>query len=102
MAFQAANQPPGQRHVSGHAFAVVLGWIGLVLHILVGFLYLAAGLVAPLYGILFFWAAWIALTIVAVHLLQRRPAWTLVVPVVAALVLFGGIAIGGELLGWRA
>jgi hypothetical protein len=80
----------------------VVAIIGIVAHVAVGYLYLAAGLVAPLYGIVVFWLLWVALLALAIRLLRRHPLWTLAVPFVAAGVLLGGITLGEALLGWTA
>jgi hypothetical protein len=76
--------------------------VGIAGHLVVGYLYLAAGLAAPLYGVLIFWVIWAALLAFALWLLRRSPAWALAVPLVALGVLYGGLALGGSLLGWSA
>ena len=81
---------------------LVLGGVGLVLHLVVAYFYLAAGLVAPAYGVLFLWMVWAVLFGVVLWLLQKHPAWTPVVPVAAMLFLLGVVSLGEALLGWQA
>ena len=83
-------------------WALILGFVGIAAHLVVGYFYLAAGLVAPLYGIVIFWILWAALLGLAIWLVRRHPLWILAIPIVAVGVLFGGIALGGALLGWSA
>ena len=93
----ATTPRPGQP-----VWALVLGFVGIAAHLVVGYFYLAAGLVAPLYGIVVFWVLWAALLGLAIWLLRRHPLWILAVPIVAVAILFGGIALGESLLGWSA
>ena len=98
MRMSADTQPRARQPV----WALVLGFVGIAAHLVVGYLYLAAGLVAPLYGIVIFWVLWAALLGLAIWLLRRHPLWILAIPIVALGVLFGGITLGGALLGWSA
>ena len=93
-----ANSVPNTRRW----LPLVLGGIGLVLHLVVAYFYLAAGLVAPVYGVMFLWTIWAILFAVVLWLLRRHPSWTPVVPVAAVLILFGVLSLGEALLGWRA
>ena len=81
---------------------LVLGFVALAAHLVVGFFYLTAGLVAPLYGLIVLWIAWLALLVLAIWMLRRRTLWILLVPVVAFGILVGGISLGEALLGWTA
>jgi hypothetical protein len=58
--------------------------------------------VAPLYGIVILWVLWAALLGLAIWWLRRHPLWNLAIPIVAAGILFGAIALGGAVLGWSA
>lgn len=79
-----------------------LGLVGLVAHLVVGYLYLAAGLVVPVPWLVVFLIAWVALLVAAIYLLGRHPLWVLAVPVLALGILIGGVSLGGVLLGWSA
>ena len=91
-----------QPRPSQPVWALVLGFVGIAAHLVVGYFYLAAGLVAPLYGIIVFWVLWAALLGLAIWLLRRHPLWILAISIVAVGILSGGIALGGALLGWSA
>ncbi len=63
---------------------------------------MVSGLVAPLGGVVALWALWLALLGLALWLLRRRPAWTLVVGPVALLAWLAVVTFGGRYLGWTA
>jgi hypothetical protein len=81
---------------------LALGWLGLALHLAVGYVYLTVGLVAPLWGVLSLWTLWLIMLAAAVWLLMRHPVWALAVPAAAVLILVGTLWFGGSLLGWSA
>ena len=81
---------------------IVLGGIGLVLHLAVFALYLVAGLAVPPYGVLFLWTIWAVLFGIAIWLLRTHPAWTPLVPIGAVVIFYGVLSLGEALLGWRA
>jgi hypothetical protein len=80
----------------------VAGWLGLVLHLPVLIWYAASGLVAPLWAVITLLAAWVALLVVAIILLRRRPIVVPLVPIFAAALWFAAISAGGAWLGWTA
>lgn len=80
----------------------VLGYLGIAAHVVVGYLYLVAGLVTPAPWLVGFLLAWVALLGVAIWLHRRHPLWVLAVPGVALILLVGGVSLGGALLGWTA
>lgn len=80
----------------------VLGALGIVAHSGVGYVYLAAGLVVPMPWLIGFLLLWLALLVLAIRLWRRKPLWVLAIPVVAVLLLVGGVSLGGALLGWNA
>ena len=98
--FGQMSQPPGPP-ARQPAWARTLGFVGVAAHFVAGYFYVAAGLVAPLYGIVVLWILWVALLAVAVWLLRRHPLWILAIPFVAVGILYGGIAFGETVLGWR-
>ena len=75
--------------------------VAAILHAAVGFMYLASGLMAPLYGIAILWAIWIACAVVLVWHRKRGPI-LLVVPVAAGLLWFGIMSFGDAVLDWTA
>ena len=66
-----------------------------MLHLGVGVLYLAAGLVAPLWAVLLLWAGWLVLAYLLVRLWARRAPLALLVPL-AAIGLILGVVTAGE------
>lgn len=80
----------------------VLGLVGIAAHLVVGYFYLASGLVVPPVWVAVFIIIWMALLVVAIVLLRRHPLWVLLIPVIALAVLIGGVTLGGALLGWQA
>src|SRR3712207_5240064 len=64
--------------------------------------FFAAGLVAPLWAVIPLVAVWVALFVLGRPWWRRRPLWSLVLPVVALLVWWGGITAGETWLGWTA
>jgi hypothetical protein len=75
--------------------------VACLVQALVGFFYLFAGLVAPLYGVLIMWAIWIAATVALVRFRDRGPV-TWVIPAISAALWFAVIWIGDSFLGWTA
>jgi len=64
--------------------------------------YFAAGLMAPLWAVIVLCVVWATLFVLGCLWFRRRPLWTLPLPVVAALVWWGGLTAGEALLGWTA
>lgn len=92
---------PGAPVARRSAWALAVGWLGLVAHAAVGWLYLASGLVAPGYGVLLLWALWVILLVIAIRLLRARPVWTPVIPATAAGLWLLVMYLGEVLLGWQ-
>jgi hypothetical protein len=80
---------------------VVAGLAGAA-HLVVGFYYLAGGLVIPGAVLFPLWVLWVVLAVVLVRFALRRSWWTPVVPVVAALVLVLTVTVGEQAFGWTA
>ena len=71
-------------------------------HLVVGYFYLAGGLVIPGYALIPLWVLWLVLAAVLVRLAVRRSWWTPAVPVAAAAVLVLVIVLGEQVFGWQA
>jgi len=71
-------------------------------HLVVGYFYLAGGLVVPGYALIPLWVLWLVLAVVLVRLALRRSWWTPAVPVAAAGVLALVLVIGEQVFGWQA
>ena len=78
------------------AVAVLAG----VLHVVVGFFYLAGGLVIPGYVLLPLWVVWFVLAWWLVTLARRNSWWTPLPPVAAAVLFLVVITVGEQVLGW--
>ncbi|TRY20228.1 hypothetical protein FOJ82_05035 [Tessaracoccus rhinocerotis] len=90
----ASPAPPGWKRA--------LGIVGLVAHLVVGYIYLTVGLVTPMPWYALFLLVWAALLVLGIVLLRRHPLWVLLVPVLAFGLLVGGVSLGGAFLGWTA
>ena len=80
---------------------VVAGLAGLA-HLVVGYFYLAGGLVIPGYVLIPLWVLWLVLAAVLIRLAVRRSWWTPAVPVVAAAVFVLVLVLGEQAFGWQA
>ena len=80
---------------------LVVAVLAGVLHLVVGFYYLAGGLVIPGYVLVPLWLVWLLLAWWLVTLARRNSWWT-PLPAVAAAVLFVlVITVGEQVLGWQ-
>jgi hypothetical protein len=77
-------------------------WAGLAAHLLVLVWYAASGLVAPPWAVAGLLVVWVALLLVGLWLGRTRPAWMLLVPVVAVVIWFAVISAGDAFLNWTA
>jgi hypothetical protein len=82
--------------------ARIAGWVGLLGHVAVGFFYAASGLLAPPWAVIVLLVTWTGLLVLAIVLLRRRPAWTLLVPAAAVLIWFAAMSAGDAWLNWTA
>lgn len=92
------TESPARRPV----WPFLLGVVGIGAHVVVGYFYLVAGLVTPVYGLIVFWIVWAALFVVALRMLRRHPLRILPIPLAAFGILLGGMSLGGAVLGWSA
>lgn len=75
---------------------------GVILYLLVGFPYLASGLVVPYPWVFLLWAAWVGGLVVLVRVVRRAPIWTPAVAVGAVAFWVLVVQLGDWLLGWTA
>jgi hypothetical protein len=80
---------------------VLAGLAGLA-HLVVGYFYLAGGLVIPGPVLIPLWLLWLVLAVVLVRLAIRRSWWTPAVPVVAAVVFVLVLVVGEQSFDWQA
>jgi hypothetical protein len=82
--------------------ARVLAILGLVLHFVLGFIFVfGGGMVAPMYGVVLLTAAWLLLLALGLSWWRSAPLRVLLVPIVAFV--FGSVVlwIGGRYLDWQ-
>jgi hypothetical protein len=89
---------PGQRR-TGPVVVAVLAGLG---HLVVGWFYLAGGLVIPGPVLFPLWALWLVLAAVLVLLAVRGSWWTPAVPIGAAAVFVLALVLGEQVFGWQA
>ena len=89
---------PVRRPVGPLLLAVAAG----LAHLVVGFYYLAGGLVIPGEVLVPLWLLWVVLSVVLIRLAVRRSWWTPLVPIAAAAAFVLTLVVGGEVFGWVA
>jgi hypothetical protein len=75
-------------------------WLAVLLHLVVGFFYLASGLLAPLWAVAGLAIIWIVLAALAVWQWRTRPGWVIATPFCAAAIWFTVLWLGDVFLGW--
>ena len=78
----------------------VLGGIALAGLLAMSILFFATGLMAPLWAIVGFIAIWAILFLLGCLWIRRHPWRVVLLPAIAAVILFGGLRAGAALLGW--
>jgi hypothetical protein len=78
----------------------VLGGIALAGLLAMSILFFATGLMAPLWAIVGFITIWAILVLLGCVWIRRHPWRVVLLPVIAAIILFGGLRAGTALLGW--
>ena len=91
-----AGEAPSRPSLIGY----VLGGIALAALLGMSIWFLATGLMAPLWAVIAFMAIWLILVVLACVWIRRHPWRVLILPVIAAGILFGGLRAGAALLGW--
>ena len=79
---------------------LVVAVLAGVLHLVVGFYYLAGGLVIPGYVLVPLWVVWFLLASWLVSLARRNSWWTPLAPVAAAVLFLVVLTVGEQVLGW--
>jgi hypothetical protein len=79
---------------------VLAGLAGLA-HLVIGYFYLAGGLVIPGGVLIPLWLLWLALAAWLVRLAVRRSWWTPLAPALAAVVFVLVLVVGEQALGWQ-
>jgi hypothetical protein len=81
---------------------LVVAVLAALAHLVVGFFYLAGGLVVPGYVLIPLWIVWIVLAAVLVRLAMRESWWTPAVPLGALALFLVVVTVGEKALGWTA
>ncbi len=81
---------------------LLVAGLAVVAHLVVGFFYVAGGLVIPGPVLIPLWLIWLALAAVLVRLAVRRSWWTPAVPVAAAVLFVLVVIVGEQAFGWQA
>ena len=89
---------PAQRSAGLIAAAVLAG----LAHLVVGYFYLAGGLVIPGAVLYPLWILWVLLAVVLVWLAVRGSWWTIAIPLVAAAIFVLAVVVGEQVFGWTA
>jgi ABC-type Fe3+-siderophore transport system permease subunit len=91
----------GETQARPSVIGYVLGGLALAALLAMSILFLATGLLAPLWAIIGFIAVWASLFVLGCIWIRRHPWRVVLLPFVAGAILFGGINAGEALLGWR-
>jgi len=90
----------GEPQTRPSTISYVLGGLALAALLAMSIWFFATGLMAPLWAIIGFIAVWVVLVVLGVVWIRRHPWRVLLLPVIAAVILFGGLRAGAALLGW--
>lgn len=77
-------------------------WVGLLLFLMAGWLYLSSGLLAPIWAVGVLWVVWVVLFVALVRAWRSRPWMVLAAPVIAYVIWAGVMLAGDFFLGWTA
>ncbi|HEX5906301.1 MAG TPA: hypothetical protein VFY56_04720 [Propionibacteriaceae bacterium] len=91
----------GEAQTRPSIIGYVLGGLALAGLLAMSILFFATGLMAPLWALIGFLAVWAILFLLGCIWMIRRHPWRVVLlPIIAAVILFGGLRAGTTLLGW--
>jgi hypothetical protein len=91
---------PGETQTRPSIIGYVFGGLALAGLLAMSILFIATGLVAPLWAIVGFIAVWLILFVLGCVWIRRHPWRVVLLPAIAAVILFGGLRAGTTLLGW--
>jgi hypothetical protein len=90
----------GETQTRPSVISYVFGGIALAGLLAMSILFLATGLMAPLWAIIGFMAVWAILFVLGCVWIRRHPWRVVLLPAIAAVILFGGLRAGTTMLGW--
>ena len=91
---------PGETQIRPSILGYVFGGLALAGLLAMSILFIATGLMAPLWAIVGFIAVWVILFVLGCLWIRRHPWRVVLLPAIAAAILFGGLRAGTTLLGW--
>ena len=91
---------PGETQSRPSIIGYVFGGLALAGLLAMSILFIATGLMAPLWAIVGFIAVWVILFVLGCLWIRRHPWRVVLLPAIAAVILFGGLRAGTALLGW--
>ena len=91
---------PGETQARPSIIGYVFGGLALAGLLAMSILFIATGLMAPLWAIVGFIAVWVILFVLGCLWIRRHPWRVVLLPAIAAVILFGGLRAGTALLGW--
>lgn len=94
----ATTEPTASRP---SVIAYVFGGLALAGLLGMSILFFATGLLAPLWAIICLVAVWLMLLVLGCIWIRRHPWRVLLLPFIAAAILYGSLIAGEALLGWR-
>ena len=101
MSLKEESPPPARSEMD--VLGRILAVIGLAAHGVVGLIFFAAaGLVAPLYGIIILAIGWSLLLLQAIRWWSSRPRLVILIPIVTFAYWFVVVSFGSRFLGWTA
>ena len=86
----------------GGALRILLGGLSLFAMLVIGFVYLTSGLVAPVWAVAGLLIFWVILVVLGLRWFREHPWRLLALPVIAVLMWLVVITLGERLLGWTA
>jgi hypothetical protein len=91
-----AEEVPSRPSIIGY----LLGGLALAALLAMSIWFIATGLMAPLWAVIGFVVIWVILVVLGFVWIWRHPWRVVLLPVIAAGILFGGLRAGATLLGW--
>jgi hypothetical protein len=88
--------------VTGSRLRIVGAVVAMLGLLVLAPFFLASGLMAPLWAVVGLVGVWLALFVVGCVWFRRRPAWLVLLPLLAVLVWWGAMTAGEAWLGWTA
>jgi small-conductance mechanosensitive channel len=89
-----------RRSAQRSGWFLVVAVLAAVAQLVIGYFYLASGLMAPGWAVAGLLVAWLLLTALAVRLAIHRSWWMAAVPVATAALWFAVMSAGDAWLGW--